>query len=105
MNQVGDPVTKEGRLQLLLSIVSQKGNSQCADCGGSSTLTPGLYGFRSPSAITEPEWASINLGITLCINCAGAHRGLGAHISKVRSIILDDWDLADIRVLTPVCVS
>ncbi|CAF4876210.1 unnamed protein product, partial [Rotaria sp. Silwood2] len=22
----------------------------------------------------EPEWASINLGILLCVNCGGAHR-------------------------------
>ena len=33
------------------------GNKQCCDCG-----EPG------------PEWASINLGITLCIICSGIHR-------------------------------
>jgi len=66
----------------LLSIVNQAGNNHCADCGSA-----------------KPEWASINLGITLCIHCAGVHRGLGAHISKVRSIVLDDWDLADIKFL------
>lgn len=48
------------------------GNNLCAECG-----TP------------EPEWASLNLGILLCIECSGVHRNLGVHISKVRSIILD----------------
>ncbi|XP_038892774.1 ADP-ribosylation factor GTPase-activating protein AGD4-like isoform X3 [Benincasa hispida] len=48
------------------------GNDLCAECG-----TP------------EPEWASLNLGILLCIECSGVHRNLGVHISKVRSIILD----------------
>ena len=53
-------------------IRSQPGNNICADCG-----TP------------DPEWASINHGVLLCIECSGIHRSLGVHISKVRSITLD----------------
>ncbi|KAK8463751.1 hypothetical protein PHAVU_011G032600 [Phaseolus vulgaris] len=48
------------------------GNDKCAECSAS-----------------EPEWASLNLGILLCIECSGVHRNLGVHISKVRSITLD----------------
>eukprot|EP01018_Ginkgo_biloba_P017317 Gb_03581 [translate_table: standard] len=48
------------------------GNDVCADCG-------------SP----EPDWASLNLGVLLCIECSGVHRNLGVHISKVRSLTLD----------------
>ncbi|KAM0033287.1 putative Arf GTPase activating protein [Helianthus debilis subsp. tardiflorus] len=48
------------------------GNDKCADCG-------------SP----EPDWASLNLGILICIECSGVHRNLGCHISKVRSLELD----------------
>jgi Arf-GAP with coiled-coil, ANK repeat and PH domain-containing protein len=40
----------------------------------------------------EPDWASINLGILICIQCSGIHRQLGTHISKVRSATLDVWD-------------
>ena len=40
----------------------------------------------------DPDWASINLGIMICIVCSGIHRSLGVHISKVRSMTLDDWD-------------
>lgn len=47
-------------------------NSTCADCSNSN-----------------PDWASINLGILLCIECSGIHRGLGTHVSKVRSLVLD----------------
>ncbi|MCO5577777.1 hypothetical protein L7F22_031611 [Adiantum nelumboides] len=48
------------------------GNYVCADCS-------------SP----DPDWASLNLGILLCIECSGVHRNLGVHISKVRSLTLD----------------
>ncbi|XP_042403238.1 ADP-ribosylation factor GTPase-activating protein AGD2-like isoform X1 [Zingiber officinale] len=48
------------------------GNDVCAECGA-----------------LEPEWASLNLGILVCIECSGVHRKLGVHISKVRSLTLD----------------
>ncbi|GLU16929.1 hypothetical protein SLE2022_333330 [Rubroshorea leprosula] len=57
-----------------VSVVLQQiaGNDTCAECGA-----PG------------PDWASLNLGILLCIECSGVHRNLGVHISKVRSLTLD----------------
>lgn len=40
---------------------------------------------------SDPDWACINLGIMICIECSGIHRSMGVHISKVRSISLDSW--------------
>ncbi|XP_040843687.1 arf-GAP with coiled-coil, ANK repeat and PH domain-containing protein 3 [Ochotona curzoniae] len=51
------------------------GNGQCGDCGQ-----------------PDPRWASINLGVLLCIECSGIHRSLGVHCSKVRSLTLDSWE-------------
>uniref|UniRef100_A0A671SXG7 Arf-GAP with coiled-coil, ANK repeat and PH domain-containing protein n=1 Tax=Sinocyclocheilus anshuiensis TaxID=1608454 RepID=A0A671SXG7_9TELE len=62
----------ESALQRVMGI---GGNSICCDCGQ-----------------PEPCWASINLGITLCIQCSGIHRSLGVHFSKVRSLTLDTWE-------------
>lgn len=39
----------------------------------------------------DPTWASLNLGALICIECSGIHRNLGTHLSRVRSLDLDDW--------------
>ncbi|XP_069752023.1 stromal membrane-associated protein 2-like isoform X1 [Narcine bancroftii] len=61
------------RLQTTLGDLVQD-NRECADCGSRG-----------------PRWASWNLGVFLCIRCAGIHRNLGVHISKVKSVTLDQW--------------
>ncbi|XP_062306630.1 arf-GAP with coiled-coil, ANK repeat and PH domain-containing protein 2-like isoform X5 [Osmerus eperlanus] len=66
------PLKGESALQRVLAIA---GNTCCCDCGQA-----------------DPRWASINLGITLCIQCSGIHRSLGVHFSKVRSLTLDTWE-------------
>uniref|UniRef100_A0A8C7H5X2 Arf-GAP with coiled-coil, ANK repeat and PH domain-containing protein n=1 Tax=Oncorhynchus kisutch TaxID=8019 RepID=A0A8C7H5X2_ONCKI len=72
----GEPKEKslkgESALQRVMVI---GGNACCCDCGQ-----------------PDPRWASINLGITLCIQCSGIHRSLGVHFSKVRSLTLDSWE-------------
>ncbi|XP_069466201.1 arf-GAP with coiled-coil, ANK repeat and PH domain-containing protein 3 isoform X2 [Ambystoma mexicanum] len=60
---------------ILHRVQSIAGNDQCCDCGQA-----------------DPRWASINLGITLCIECSGIHRSLGVQCSKVRSLTLDSWE-------------
>ncbi|XP_074866288.1 arf-GAP with Rho-GAP domain, ANK repeat and PH domain-containing protein 3 isoform X2 [Carettochelys insculpta] len=53
-------------------IWSNKANKFCADC-------------RS----LNPDWASINLCVVICKQCAGQHRSLGSSVSKVQSLKLD----------------
>ncbi|MBN3318686.1 ACAP3 protein, partial [Atractosteus spatula] len=60
---------------ILQRVQTIPGNELCCDCGQA-----------------DPRWASINLGILLCIECSGIHRSLGVHCSKVRSLTLDSWE-------------
>ncbi|XP_063230807.1 centaurin-gamma-1A isoform X4 [Bacillus rossius redtenbacheri] len=59
------------------------GNSHCVDCDAAN-----------------PDWASLNLGVLMCIECSGIHRNLGSHISRVRSLDLDEWPPGHLSVMT-----
>jgi len=54
-----------------------------------------LYAIDSTNRVcaecsnVNPEWCSVNLGVLMCIECSGAHRSLGTHVSKVKSVLLD----------------
>nr|XP_026690164.1 arf-GAP with GTPase, ANK repeat and PH domain-containing protein 3 isoform X2 [Ciona intestinalis] len=58
------------------------GNTMCVDCGA-----------------PDPTWVSLNLGCLMCIECSGIHRNLGTHISRVRSLELDDWPVEFTKIL------
>lgn len=60
-----------------------KGNSVCCDCQTSNS----------------PAWASISYGILICLECSGIHRGLGVHISFVRSVAMDSWSQKQILAM------
>ena len=49
-------------------------------------------------ANTDPDWADVKFGVFICIECSGIHRGLGAHLTKVRSLTLDDFTDENITV-------
>lgn len=58
------------RVEALKVLLQRPENRNCADC-------------RDGGAASRPSWASINTGVFICMRCAGIHRGLGVHISKV----------------------
>ncbi|XP_035025498.1 arf-GAP with GTPase, ANK repeat and PH domain-containing protein 3 isoform X2 [Hippoglossus stenolepis] len=67
------------------SVRNVRGNSFCVDCDA-----------------PNPDWASLNLGALMCIECSGIHRNLGTHLSRVRSLDLDDWPVELSMVMTAI---
>ncbi|XP_071246566.1 stromal membrane-associated protein 1-like [Salvelinus alpinus] len=65
---------------ILSKMLREDDNKYCADCEAKG-----------------PRWASWNLGVFICIRCAGIHRNLGVHISRVKSVNLDQWTAAQIQ--------
>uniref|UniRef100_A0A2K6PH57 ArfGAP with GTPase domain, ankyrin repeat and PH domain 1 n=1 Tax=Rhinopithecus roxellana TaxID=61622 RepID=A0A2K6PH57_RHIRO len=57
---------------------------------------------QSEAMIQNPNWASLNLGVLMCIECSGIHRNLGTHLSQVRSLDLDDWPVELMKVLSSI---
>ncbi|KAJ4012886.1 Zn finger-containing GTPase- Activating Protein for ARF [Fusarium irregulare] len=71
-----DPETRSK----LATLQKESKNNICCDC-------------NAPS----PQWASPKFGIFICLSCAGVHRGLGVHISFVRSISMDAFKSSEIE--------
>ncbi|XP_072046505.1 LOW QUALITY PROTEIN: uncharacterized protein [Amphiura filiformis] len=69
-----DKKMQEKYQSVLARLLREEDNKYCIDCDAKG-----------------PRWASWNLGIFLCIRCAGIHRNLGVHISRVKSVNLDSW--------------
>ena len=56
-------------------LIDIEANQKCFDCGQ-----------------PNPQWASINNGVFLCLRCAGVHRHLCSDISLICSLQLETWN-------------
>uniref|UniRef100_A0A6Q2XPI0 Arf-GAP with GTPase, ANK repeat and PH domain-containing protein 1 n=1 Tax=Esox lucius TaxID=8010 RepID=A0A6Q2XPI0_ESOLU len=78
-------LTSQSEAIALQNVRSLRGNSRCVDCEAQN-----------------PDWASLNLGALICIECSGIHRNLGTHLSRVRSLDLDEWPLELLKVMSSI---
>ncbi|XP_048355350.1 stromal membrane-associated protein 2 isoform X1 [Sphaerodactylus townsendi] len=79
----GKSVRDVDRYQAVLAnLLLEEENKYCADCQAKG-----------------PRWASWNIGVFICIRCAGIHRNLGVHISRVKSVNLDQWTQEQIQCM------
>lgn len=76
--KAGTDEAKRNEEKLLKLIREPRENSRCFEC--------------STAMDFKTAWASINLGVFICIKCSGIHRSLGVHLSKVKMVHGDDWN-------------
>ncbi|XP_020588600.1 ADP-ribosylation factor GTPase-activating protein AGD12-like isoform X2 [Phalaenopsis equestris] len=77
--------TSSGNKKQLKELLHKSDNRICADCSA-----------------PDPKWASVNIGVFVCVQCCGVHRSLGTHISKVLSVTLDEWSDEEIQSVIEV---
>ncbi|RCI01762.1 hypothetical protein CU098_004189, partial [Rhizopus stolonifer] len=82
MREKQSKATQERHERILNELCKTDGNNKCADC-----FAP------------NPRWASYSLGIFLCIRCASLHRKMGTHISRVKSVSMDQWSAQEIKTM------
>jgi len=83
LNDKHSAQTHQLQARVLEEMLKRPENKECIDCGSKG-----------------PRWASVNIGVFLCIRCSGVHRSMGTHISKVKSVTLDKWTQEQIELFS-----
>ena len=115
-----DKATTERNAKILRELVKQPDNKLCADCKRNGAHLTRLFFSLSPHGMHQilgghhgtcedslrtfcAQAHCISSGVYLCIRCSGFHRGMGTHISRVKSIDLDMWTPEQMEVVTTLC--
>ncbi|CAD8205909.1 unnamed protein product [Paramecium octaurelia] len=83
MNKQHIPAKAQEKIFAL--ILKRPENLVCADC-----------------ATKGPRWVSLDYGVFICMDCAGAHRTLGPSVTRVRSTNIDGWYQENIDIMESI---
>lgn len=73
-------VSREEQVKVFTQLLADPRNQRCADCDAH-----------------KPTWASVNVGVFICIQCSGVHRSMGCDVSMVLSTNLDNWTATQLK--------
>ena len=81
-----DAEEAEALKQAMIRFLLCPSNMKCADCAAKISHR-------------NEAWASVNLGVIVCFECAAVHRSLGVSVSRIKSVVFDRWDAQSTRAL------
>ena len=82
--QSADPDEAAALTRAFVTFLKEPANAKCVDCA-------------DRFAAHNDAWASLNLGVLMCVRCAAVHRSMGVNVSRVKSVVFDSWDAAMVR--------
>ena len=78
--QPAQPLPRTEATKRFTALRGGASNDRCAECRARDTT-----------------WVVLDYGVLICVQCAGAHRGLGTHISQVRSTQHDNFTQSEME--------
>lgn len=77
---------KDSTLRRLMQL---PGNTHCADCSANRPRYASVHAAVQPVDTRKQVGLQVTFGVFICDECFGSHRNVGTHVSRTKSVALD----------------